>query len=399
MLSLVELSLQGILGFFLFYLAFLSVLATLAPKKTVKHTSRQRRFAFVVPAHNEELVIERTVASLRSVDYPPDLFQIFVVADNCSDQTAQRSEMAGAIVLERTNPVERGKGYALEYAFGCVSRMNPPLDAIVVVDADSTVSRQFLRVMNACLEEGSGAIQSADVVEQTVGSWSVEATRIALLLYNVARPLGRKLIGCSAGLRGNGMCFSRDVLQTVPWKAFSLTEDLEYGLNLLLHGIPVTFAPDAFVYATMPQNSGNAESQRARWETGRFPIIRTYAMKLLAAAIRRRSFALFDAFIDLVTPAFVNMIGFILIIVVIKAIVALTTVGAAGQPLSGWIVILFAGAIHVVFGLKAAGEDKLILKSLRNFPRYVVWKIRLYTILLFRGFAKEWVRTTRESQQ
>src|SRR5512142_1821859 len=92
MLNLVELSLQGILGFFLFYLAFLSVLATLAPKKTVNLTSRQRRFAFVVPAHNEELVIERTVASLRSVDYPPDLFQIFVVADNCSDQTAQRSE-------------------------------------------------------------------------------------------------------------------------------------------------------------------------------------------------------------------------------------------------------------------------------------------------------------------
>src|SRR5699024_3443486 len=137
--------------------------------------------------------------------------------------------------------------------------------------------------------------------------WTSEIIRTGFTLYNYVRPLARRGLGFSAGLRGNGMCFSVKVLKEVPWNAYSLTEDLEYGIKLMLNNIDVVFAPEAIGFSIVPEKANNAESQRERWEIGRFPVLRKYAGTLLQAAYRKRSVKTFDMLVDLVTPPLVNM--------------------------------------------------------------------------------------------
>ena len=391
-----EILFLGIAGFFLGYLCILSTLALFSRNREITRKDHQRRFAVVIPAHNEELVIEKTLESIRTADYPCDKFDIVVIADNCTDQTAERARKFGAVVYERFNQSQRGKGFALRWCFDLLILQSPGYDAFIAIDADTTVSRNFLLVMDDYLGRGSGVIQSSDMVSPNPGSWSSEVTRLGFTLYNLVRPLGRKVIHCPAGLRGNGMCFSTDVLRRVPWNTYSLNEDLEYGLILLLNNIHVEFAPEATVWASMPVQARNAESQRARWEGGRYPIIRAYGLPLLGQAVKKFSFKYFDAFIDLITPPFVNIFGVAVFLTLCNCVLLWNGVNFAGSYVIVSVIILFCGLLHVLLGLVAARADAGLYRAFLYLPRYVLWKFYLYAKLLKRGGNKEWVRTVRD---
>jgi len=389
--------LLSVCGLCLLYLTSLSVIAAVARRPAIKEAALRRRFAVVVPAHNEELSLERTVRSLLAIDYPRPDFDVIVVADNCTDRTAEIGRVQGAKVLERTHETLRSKGHALRWCFDILLPERPAYDAFVVVDADSIVSGNFLSVMNSYLEQGSDAIQCSDMVEPRPGAWSSEITRLGFTLYNYVRPMGRRIIGASAGVRGNGMCFSADVLQRVPWTTYSLTEDLEYGLILLLNGIKVAFAPEAVVLAAMPADVRNAETQRARWERGRLPVIRMYSAALLREAARRRSLALLDAFLELVIPPFVNLFGVVTACLILNVVVWLPGLIGTSSFVAYWLVIFVLGIIHVVLGLIAAGADRNLYMALFHIPRYAIWKVLLYARIVRRsGPDREWIRTTRE---
>lgn len=385
-----------ILGFFISYLAALSVLALFARKNRPMKTLTERRFALVVPAHNEEPVIEKTLRSLKAIGYPKDKFDVVVIADNCTDRTAEISRLQNVIVLERTNMTLRGKGYALRWCFDQLLTRRPSYDAIVVIDADTIAAINFLSVMNYYLEQGSRAIQCSDMVEPQPGAWSSEITRFGFTLYNHARPLGRRVLNCSAGVRGNGMCFSADTLRAIPWNTYSLNEDLEYGLILLLNGINVDFAPEAKVFATMPTNARNAESQRSRWEKGRFPVIKQYGLKLLMNAVRKFSFRPFDAFVELVTPPFVNLFGAVLFMLCLNLLLWQLGVATAAAFSLLWFVVVMLGFVHVFVGLYASDADALLYKAFFYIPRYAVWKFYLSIKTKGSSSTKEWVRTTRD---
>ena len=353
------------------------------------------RFGIIIPAHNEEVVIYETIKHLLNVEYPDELFDVIIIADNCDDKTAAIASSMGAKVLERFNPVQKGKGYALKWCFEQLLK-SEAYDAFVIIDADTLASKNILQVLNSYLNNGAEAIQCSDLVKPQLNSWSSEITRIGLLLYNYVKPLGKKIINCSAGLRGNGMCFSASLLKRIPWQAFSQTEDLEYGLMLLMQGIPVVFAPEAVVSAIMPADPKNAETQRARWEIGRFPLIKKYSGLLLKASLKKLSLKLFDAFIDLITPAFVNL--FVFTILVLCLSFALNIFGIFKNDLFPvlWLVLLIMQVSYVIGGLYAAKADKSMYKALLNVPRFAVWKIALYLKLAFNGHTRFWVRTTRE---
>jgi cellulose synthase/poly-beta-1,6-N-acetylglucosamine synthase-like glycosyltransferase len=353
--------------------------------------------AFIVPAHNEELAIGKTLRSLLAVDYPRDYFDVIVIADNCTDRTAEIARREGAIVYERWNASLRGKGYALRWCFDRLMVEKSFYEAIVVVDADSVVSSNFLGVMSFYLEGGAKAIQSSDVVEPQLGAWSPELTRVGFMLYNYVRPLGRRVIGCSAGLRGNGMCITVDTLRQVPWQAYSLNEDLEYGLVLLLHGISVLFAPEATVYATMPKNPDNAKTQRARWEAGRFPVIRNYTGALIMGALKHGSFRAFDAFVDLVTPPLTNLVTFVSLLLFGTLLLHWVGIEGAAPFVWLWLMLLGVAAVHVVVGLHAAGADRSMYKALLFLPRYGLWKLNVYLGVLQGKRTDKWIRTARES--
>ena len=381
----------------LLYLTLLSILALTARKRPTMKSSRYQRMAFIVPAHDEELTIEKTLRSLLGVDYPRDYFDVIVIADNCTDRTAEIARTAGAIVYERRDASLRGKGYALRWCFDRLLSGRPMYEAMVVVDADSVVSSNFLGVMNFYLDGGAKAIQCSDMVEPHPGAWSAEVTRVSFTLYNYVRPLGRQVIGCSAGLRGNGMCITVDTLRQVPWQAYSLNEDLEYGLILLLHGISVLFAPEATVHATMPRNADNAETQRARWEAGRFPLIRNYAGPLIKAAFKQSSFRAFDAFVDLVTPPLINLVAFVTMLLFASLLLQWVGIGETARFAWLWLILLGVGGVHVLVGLYAASADRLMYKALLFLPRYGLWKLIVYLKVLQGERTDKWIRTPRES--
>ena len=381
---------------FLLYLLLLTALAARARLRTGFPATSHRRFAVVVPAHNEEGGISDTVRSIRAMGYPRDRFDTVVIADNCSDSTASRARAAGATVLERSEPGLRGKGHALRWGFDRLLDGNDAYDGIVVIDADSAVSSNYLSVMNWYIGQGARVIQSSDLVAPGNHSWSAQMTRIGFLLYNYVRPLGRTSIGGSAGLRGNGMCFTTPVLRTFPWNAYSITEDLEYGLQLLLGGVGVRIAPEATEYAVMPRESKNAEGQRARWEGGRLALIRRYALPLLMKFVRGGSVAFLDAFLDLTVPALVNLVGLVLVAALLSQ--SLTWLGVSSMSTYSilWLAAAAMGFIHLFAGLWIAGADRSLYRALFQMPRYAVWKVFVYARMPGRWSSDVWIRTTRE---
>ncbi len=299
-------------------------------------------------------------------------------------------------MLERKNPDKKGKGYALRWAFDKVLGHENEYEAIIVVDADSLVSGNFLEVMNHYLDQGSRVIQSSDLVLPEPGNWTVETTRIGFLLYNYVKPLGRKVLGLNMGLRGNGMCFSADVLKEIPWQAWSLTEDVEYGLVLMLKGVRIDFAPEAVVYAQMPVVASNAETQRSRWEIGRFQIIKNYTPKFFYKAISKASPAYFDVFFELITPPFVNMMFMVTMIFGLGAIFWFFSLLPAVHLLM-WGILLSTGFFYLFIGLYVGGADKALYKSLLQLPMYISWKLKVYVKALLNGKEENWIRTPRDS--
>ena len=378
------------------YQLLLGLLALSAKMITSFETEKSRKFAIVVPAHNEEKIISKTVYSLSGLIYPKRNYEVFVIADNCTDNTAKVASSLGATVLERTNTEKTGKGYALRWAFDQILQKQDAFDAVIVVDADSLISGNYLEVMNYYLEQGSRAIQSSDLVLPDPGNWSVEATRIGFMLYNYVKPLGRKVLKLNMGLRGNGMCFDADLLREIPWRAWSLIEDVEYGLNLLLNNEKIDFAPEAIVLAQMPVEAKNAESQRSRWEMGRYGIIKTYTSKFLIKSIKERSAIYFDVFLDLITPPFVNMMLIVTTILLLATLFWLLALLPALHILL-WGVLLAVGIAYFFVGLYVSGADKNLYKSLLRLPYYIFWKIKLYMNVFRKGKAKEWIRTERDS--
>ena len=341
--------------------------------------------AVVVPAHDEEAGIAATVQSLLALDYPRDLFRIFVIADNCSDETAPRAREAGATVLVRDDAARRGKGYALEHAFERI--LHDSWAAAAVVDADTVVSRNLLRAFAARLEAGELAIQADYAVRNVEASWRTLLMSIALGLVHVVRPLARERLRLSCGLRGNGMCFARVTLERVPHSAFSLVEDLEYGLRLGEAGIRVAYAGEARVYGEMVSTGRAATSQRRRWEGGRFAMAKLHAARLLRDSFRLRDPIRLDLAHDLLVPPLT------LLAVPVAAGLAAALSRGSGAATAVFGACAFFLVAYVFRGWMVSGTGARGLAALLCAPGFVAWKL---AVLAARSRTKEWVRTTRE---
>jgi cellulose synthase/poly-beta-1,6-N-acetylglucosamine synthase-like glycosyltransferase len=341
------------------------------------------RFDVIVPAHDEESGIARTVRSLLAVDYPPGLRRVFVIADNCQDATAARAEAAGATVLVRTDPSRRGKGYALARGFDRVLA-DGVADAVVVLDADSVASPNLLTAFAARLQRGARAVQAGSRVLNAGDSWRTQLMELGLSLFNGLRSLARENLDLSCGLRGNGMCLSTHLLREHPWRAFSIVEDLEYGLALGRAGIRVAYAGEATASSAMTSSSRAAGAQRRRWELGRLSIARRLARPLLLEALRKRSLLLLDLAFDLLVPP----LSLLALAVLIGCAASLAAGSAA---ISAWLLCAACLAAYVLRGWALSGIGLRGIGALLHAPWYVIWKLAV----LWRG-PGGWVRTPRE---
>lgn len=372
------------------YLFFLSLLSARLPIPPA--CPRRMRFDVIVPAHNEACVIERTLASLRRLDWPADRFRALVVADNCDDATARLARAAGALVLERQDARLRGKGYALRLAFDH-SREAGWADAVVVVDADTQVSPNLLLACATRIEAGAGAVQAHYGVLNPAESWRTSLMAIAHGAFHSLRSQARERLRLSCGLRGNGWCLTHQLLREVPYHAFSVTEDLEYGIALGLAGHRVHYAHEACAKADMESAEPVARHQRQRWEDGRFALIRTQTLALLREALRGRSRVCLDLALDLL----VLPLSYVALNVA-ALIAAAFLAGLWQDSLHVWLwPAAISGAfltLYVLRGWQLSQRGAAGLVDLLRAPFYILWKTG---VLLRRHDRRRWVPTKRRS--
>jgi 1,2-diacylglycerol 3-beta-glucosyltransferase len=387
------------------YLSLVTAAAWRAKRAGATHTqfraTPSHHFLILMPAHNEERVIGEALASLHELDYPSSLFGFHVVADNCTDATVKIAESGGAEVHERNAPDDGGKGPALRWLLQRLWERNEPHDAVVIVDADTTVSPDFLRVMDARLADGADVVQAFYSVRDPTASPVTSLRFAALAVRHYLRPLGRTWLGGGCGLYGNGMVFRSDVLRR---RTFSnhLTEDIELQLHLLLDGTRVTFAPDAVVEAEMPDTAEGSRTQHERWERGRIEMARRFVPTLIGRAARggpagRLAYA--DAALDQLVPPF-------------SVMAAATMASLTGALLRAWLFpsrrsrrgVLMALAtataqgVYVLSGLRMVNSPPSVYRSLLGAPRLVVWKLRLWLRMIVAPGDVAWVRTARNAE-
>lgn len=373
-----------------FYLLALTLLSAALPLPAP--SARKLRFDVIVPAHNEESVIGNVIASLKRIDWPADLFRLVVVADNCTDATAEIATAAGAHVMRRVDKENRGKGYALDFAFRA-SRARSWADAVVVIDADAHVSPNILESFACRIERGEHAVQAHYGVSNTNASWRTRLLAIAKASFHIVRSRGRERLGLSCGIRGNGWVVTHEVLEQVPYRAFSLTEDLEYGIDLGMAGFRVAYADEAHSDAEMVSGEKESRRQRQRWEQGRFQLVRTRTLPLLWRAVTVPSRVCLDLALDLM----VLPVSYVCMNV--AALLILAVLVAPQMPsLRVWVWAgggcAAAAALYVLRGWALSGVGARGLLDLARAPFFLVWKL----LVMLRGRdSKEWVRTKREN--
>jgi 1,2-diacylglycerol 3-beta-glucosyltransferase len=393
----------GVFAVFAGYLLILTVAATKAARTTPLSTEKAtHRFLILIPAHNEERLLPSVLENLNRLDYPTTQYEIHVVADNCTDQTANVARQGGAIAHERSDTTRRGKGFALEWLLHRLWDAETPHEALVILDADTVVSSNFLRVMDARLSNGEQVIQAYYAVRDPARSWAVSIRYIALAAIHYLRPLGRMVLGGSAGLKGNGMVFAAEAMKKHQWSAH-LTEDIEFHMQLVLAGGRVTFAPDAIVEAEMPDSLHSAQTQNARWERGRVEMARRYipplwreAWKAFGAYQGRRAYLFFDAIAEHIIPPFSILIAANMLCLFVALILP-----PGSYPLlkttnlllgSG---VLFGQIVYTFASLRLVRAPQKIYFALLYAPIFVLWKIGLYFRVFFKADQREWVRTAR----
>ena len=371
------------------YLLILTLLSHAPP--VALRSSRRLRFDVIVPAHNEAAAIDGVVASLRKLDWPADGFRVLVVADNCTDSTAVLARAAGAEVLERHDTERRGKGYALAFAFQA-SQAHGWAYAVVVVDADTEVSPNLLEAFAARIENGAAVIQAHYRVLNSQASWRTRLMAIAMASFHRVRSRARERLRLSCGIRGNGWCITHRLLRQAPYRAFSLTEDIEYGIDLGLAGYRVRYADEANVAAMMVSGEQAARTQRQRWEGGRLQLIRSRTPALLRAARGPDGGVCLDLALDLlVLPLSYAAIN-------VAVLIVLASVALLWEPsMEIWLwLALGCGAsllLYVLRGWQLSGVGMRGLVDLLRAPFFVLWKV----LLMLRAHkSAEWVRTKRE---
>ena len=353
---------------YLLILTMLSARLPLPPRST-----RTLRFDVIVPAHNEASVIGRSLLSLAALDWPAQNVRRIVVADNCSDDTARLARAAGATVIERHDPARPGKGHALALAFAA-SRAAGRADAVVVVDADAEVSPNLLEACAARIEAGASAVQVHYGVLAAGQSWRTRLIAIAHGAVHTLRSRARERLHLSCGLRGNGWCVTHAALDAVPYRAFSQTEDLEYGIALGLAGRRVHFAGEASADAEMTGVEVVARRQRQRWEDGRFALARAQTLPLLRAALRRRDPVCLDLALDLL------VLPLSYVVINVLALAAAATLAALWHPwLLGWLwaagLAAAALLVYVLRGWQLSGRGAAGLLDLLHAPAFIAWKM------------------------
>ncbi len=279
---------------FWLYQILISLCSLVKIKDKPLKVNKKHRFMAIIPAHNEEAVVGNLIESLKNQNYDKDLYDIYVIADNCTDNTAKVAKEAGAIVYKRFDETKKTKGYALDWFLKQKIEENAPYDAFFIFDADNIVHPDFIKNMNKKLCQGEDVVQGYRDIKNPTDSWITAG--YALFYWSMHRfyHLARYNLGLSPLLNGTGFMVKFDVVKPQGWDTVTLTEDIEFSLKRIIKGKRLGWATDAICYDEQPVGFKQSWSQRSRWTVGHIQCIKEYTKQLAVAAKENKTMMNFD---------------------------------------------------------------------------------------------------------
>jgi cellulose synthase/poly-beta-1,6-N-acetylglucosamine synthase-like glycosyltransferase len=349
------------------------------------------RTVIVVPAHNEQAILRERLSSLNEA--AEGRARVLVIADNCTDSTADIARDVGVEVIERIDPSRRGKGFALDFAKRHL-QLDPP-DLVLVIDADCvTDSRSLDRLIAACASTG-GPCQATNIqIPAQHSSPAVQLSTFAFFIKNVIRQRALQRLSGRAQLLGTGMAFPWWIFVGAELATDDIVEDLKLGQQLAEQGNSPVFVEQARVLSNA-ETDRNTLSQRQRWEGGYLRTAFRLAPSLFARSLARADWRGVWAAIDLMIPPVA-----LLVLADVIALIAASVLAWVGHahiwPLLLLSLALVLAAFAVALAWRAGGSEFITLGALARAPLYVLWKIPMYLRFARGGAPEEWVRTSRE---
>lgn len=373
-----------------------------------KEPIKKNRLAVLISARNEEVVIGNLLDSINEQDYDKDLIKVFVVADNCTDRTAEIARQYGTIVYERFDKKLVGKGYALDWLLAKIKEDGywDEIDGFLVFDADNVLMPNYITEMNKSFSDGYEALTSYRNSKNYSDNWISAGYGLWYLRESKYLHNSRMLMNTSCAISGTGFLVSKRLIEKYGgWKFFLLTEDIEFSICNVVNGIRIGYCEKAELYDEQPVTFKQSWKQRLRWSKGFFQVFRKYGWSLFKNIFGKKSFACFDMTMNIM-PAFI--ITSLSLIVSIAAIIVGLSIGMSPKPVVdsfiGYLVFTYS-AMFVMGGVTTITEWKRIHSSawkkifyLFTFPIFMFTYIPISIVALFKKVKWEPIEHTRSKK-
>lgn len=390
----VENYLWKILSLCFLYQVFYTVFMLLRNRKKDEHKEAEKNYKYgvVVSARNESRVIGYLLDSINAQNYDKDKIKIYVIADNCTDNTAQVAREHGAVVFERFDKKLVGKGYALDYLFKNIMHTDDS-DAYIVFDADNIVDRNFICEMNKVYNEGYKVITSYRNSKNYDSSWVSAGYSLWFIRESRYLNHARHKLHTSCAISGTGFLIDKSlILENNGWKYHLLTEDIELTVDYVCNGNKIGFSNKSVLYDEQPLKFGQSWTQRMRWSKGFYQIIPRYGKRLLKG-ILKGNFACFDMFMTVCPTIFATLYTMfclaikILNVVLIGDVQILLSAGKMLVPMifGSYFLLYVMGIVTIVTEWKNIKcNKKNVIKYSFTFPLFMLSYIPISVAALFK---------------
>jgi len=269
------------------------------------------KFGVVIAARNEKEVIGSLIDSIYAQEYPKEMIRVYVVADNCSDNTAEIARERGAAVFERNDLTKIGKGYALNFVFDKILKEDV-CDAYIMLDADNLVSPDFMTEINKTYSKGYRVVLGYRNSKNYASNWISAGYSLWFLRDSEYLNHPRMLMKTSCLVAGTGFLICRSILEeSGGWNYFSLTEDVEFTANMIISGEKIGYCQKAMFFDEQPVEFRQSWVQRVRWARGFYQTVWKYGKKLIRGAVIGRNFACFDMLMSIFPALLITLVYFL----------------------------------------------------------------------------------------
>ena len=358
-------------------------------------TEKKNRYAFMISARDEESVIGQLCDSIRAQEYPAELIDIYVVADNCNDETARVAAEHGAYTYERSDLEHIGKGYALEFLFGKVrEKMGEDYyEGFFIVDADNLLEQNYIYEMNKAVAADKKIVVCYRNSKNYGENWIASGSSLWFLRASRHLNNPRTMLGTSCEVNGTGFFVHKDIINRQGgWIHKLMIEDIEFTVDNVINGEKVAYCHKAMVYDEQPVTFHQSFRQRMRWSRGYLQIIRNYGGRLIRGLFGKNGFSCYDMIMSISPGMFLTLIIFALSLIMLIISPAISTkaliislINVASTVIGAYVFFFFGGLVSGISewkNIKTSNKKKVL--SFFTFPLFMYTYLPIVAVSLFR---------------